>query len=162
MKKINSEKSMNNIKQTILSVAIIALIFPILSLANNQAQSSEHIWHVEAVSSISGSTATHQPVYSSSFTAGSVQSHAIQLDGLEQPLFVMGDDAFSIQWFKGNEDKLKRLHAVGIIVNVDQHQLNRLQENTSLPLIAASVDGLEFFVPEQHYPFIITSQRVEQ
>lgn len=92
----------------------------------------------------------------SSLTPGDVSTQKIAVPGLSQPLFVIGDDKRSIAWVQQHQSQLQRLHALGIVTNIeDASAFAKLQQQVGLPLVPASLDDLTRLLPVQHYPFLI-------
>ena len=99
----------------------------------------------------------------SSFTSGIVKPHKISSPPFPYPIFVIGSDETSINWAQQNAAKLKALHAIGIITNVNSDkEFEHVKEDISLPLIPASIDGLQELVKTSHYPFLLINGEVIQ
>lgn len=104
------------------------------------------------------------PVHSPALTPGIIQSRVIDRPGLDMPVFIVGYDKLSLEWLQHNREQLKKHHAAGIVVNVEnQDQLRHLRQ---------VADGLEINpVPGgkiarqlelAHYPVLISKNRIEQ
>lgn len=79
------------------------------------------------------------------------------------PLFLMGTDAVSLQWAKQNAQKLKSVHAFGMITNVDTAaQTVAIEHATGLTLMPVSLAGLAAVIGTQCYPFLIDQGWVVQ
>lgn len=99
----------------------------------------------------------------SQLTVGIVKSTRITTPNLMRPIFVMGDDAFSIKWAKTNASDLKKMGAVGFITNVEsQDRVNKIEDETGLTLFPAQLSGLSEHLPITHYPFLWTKGGIEQ
>lgn len=93
----------------------------------------------------------------SSFRSGKVENHRLQFKKFAStPVFVIGDDNYSIKWATQNSDYLKKIHAFGIITNVENAKaVSKVEMKTGLALISTSLTGLEKIVGTNHYPFLI-------
>lgn len=103
------------------------------------------------------------PVRSARLTPGNVERRIIHVSGLT-PLFLIGDDARSRAWLRARIDSLRKLHAIGFVVNVDSldtlSSLRRLAPG--LTLAPASGDELAQRLELHHYPVLITATGIEQ
>lgn len=99
----------------------------------------------------------------SDLTPGDVDAQHLELQGLHYPLFVIGDDERSFKWVIAHQQFLKNIHAIGIVTNIDNEAAyHKLQQQIGLPLIPASLEGLEHIIPVQHYPFLINNYELSQ
>lgn len=102
------------------------------------------------------------PVVTHSMTPGSVSPRALSLPGMT-PLFLVGDDPHSRRWLIDNRQRLVRLHAAGLVVNVKTMEglqaLRRLAPG--LTLIPASADDIARRLSLSHYPVLLTEQGLE-
>lgn len=103
------------------------------------------------------------PVVSWSLSPGPVESRAIDVPGL-RPVFLVGDDSLSRSWLRLQRDKLRRLNALGLVVNVASPaglaELRQLAEG--LQLIPVTGDDLATLLGFSHYPVLVTSSFLEQ
>ncbi len=100
---------------------------------------------------------------STDFTVGKVISHPSDNPAITQPIFVMGDDEFSVHWAKEHAATLKRMKAIGFIANVSSmDQLQAVEDQTDLILFPANLWDLNKIVPVRHYPFLLTNRDIEQ
>ncbi|QQE89879.1 integrating conjugative element protein [Azotobacter chroococcum] len=103
------------------------------------------------------------PVVSWSLSPGPVESRAIDAPGL-RPVFLVGDDSLSRSWLRLRRDRLRRLNALGLVVNVASPaglaELRRLAEG--LRLIPVTGDDLAALLGFSHYPVLVTSTYIEQ
>lgn len=80
------------------------------------------------------------------------------LPTLPQPMFVIGDDDYSLQWFEANREILVQYGAVGMLTHVDSRetweQLQRLVAPLQLYPLNADMLAQEFGVPG--YPILVT------
>lgn len=80
------------------------------------------------------------------------------LPTLPQPMFVIGDDDYSLQWFEANREILMQYGAVGMLTHVDSRetweQLQRLVAPLQLYPLNADMLAQEFGVPG--YPIMVT------
>ncbi|SEJ27537.1 integrating conjugative element protein, PFL_4695 family [Azotobacter beijerinckii] len=103
------------------------------------------------------------PVVSRSLSPGPVASRAIDIPGL-RPVFLIGDDSLSKSWLKLWKDKLRRLKALGLVVNVATPEglLELRQLAEGLRLIPVTGDDLAGLLEFSHYPVLVTSTFLEQ
>lgn len=82
------------------------------------------------------------------------------MPGLPRPLFIIGNDKFSMQWFNANRAELERFQAAGIITKVDnEKEFRELQKAVSpLPLMPMSADALADELGVPGYPIMITGR----
>lgn len=103
------------------------------------------------------------PVVSWSLSPGPVESRAIDVPSL-RPVFLVGDDSLSRSWLRLQRDKLRRLNALGLVVNVASPaglaELRQLAEG--LQLIPVTGDDLAALLGFSHYPVLVTSSFLEQ
>ena len=116
-----------------------------------------------SVSSVQPPAATDVfPVYSKRLSPGFIEARDIDMLGLN-PVFLVGDDSLSRNWLRANKDRLQRLNATGLVVNVASpdalDDLRQLAEN--LRLIPVTGDDLARLLDLEHYPVLITDMRLE-
>ena len=103
------------------------------------------------------------PVHSLLLTPGTVTQRVIQAPGLS-PIFLIGDDARSRTWLHQRIDTLRKLNAIGLIVNVESSEalegLRRLAPG--LALVPVAGDDLAQRLGLSHYPALITATGIEQ
>ena len=74
-----------------------------------------------------------------------------------QSIAVVGADEVSAQWLNMNNEYLKELNCVGIVVNVEsQEQLEALRSYTDIPLFAMSGESLIKYFGNV-YPYVVDS-----
>ncbi len=102
------------------------------------------------------------PVRSKRLTPGSVVGRAIRAPGLT-PMFLLGDDERSRAWLRSHVERLRALHAVGFVVQVDSEAaLKSLRQLApDLALTPASGDDLAQRLGLTHYPVLITATAIE-
>ncbi|ACO77653.1 hypothetical protein AvCA_14370 [Azotobacter vinelandii CA] len=103
------------------------------------------------------------PVVSWRLSPGPIESRAIEAPGM-RPVFLVGDDSLSRSWLRAKRDRLRRLNALGLVVNVASPaglaELRGLAEGLSL--IPVSGDDLAALLGFAHYPVLVTSTYIEQ
>jgi len=103
------------------------------------------------------------PVRSTRLTPGPVTARSISAPGLT-PFFIIGDDSRSRDWLRRHLARLRDLHAVGAVVNVESAEaldsLRRLAPG--LRLSPAAGDDLAQRLALTHYPLLITADAIEQ
>jgi integrating conjugative element protein (TIGR03765 family) len=104
------------------------------------------------------------PVRSELLAAGPVEHHATKLSGLTQPMFLVGDDERSRQWLQQRLPELRRLKAVGLVVQVQSidrlHALRRLAPGVMLSPVSG--DDLARRLGLRRYPVLLTPTGIEQ
>tara|TARA_R110001599_G_scaffold69051_4_gene194496 strand:+ start:16265 stop:16798 length:534 start_codon:yes stop_codon:yes gene_type:complete len=103
------------------------------------------------------------PVRSTLLTPGTVERRVIEVPGL-RPLFLVGDDKRSRAWLRQRVEVLRKLGAVGLVVNVkSQATLDALRRLApELILSPVSADDLARRLGIRHYPALITATGIEQ
>lgn len=104
------------------------------------------------------------PLHTASMTPGQVQTCALHLPQLVQPLFLIGSDNFSRTWLKLNRDQLQALHALGFLVEAqNQADLDNARQNgDGLTIIPIRADQFAAQWHLQHYPVLISAQGITQ
>ncbi len=109
------------------------------------------------------SVASALPVRTPELTPGRVNARSLRLPGM-QPVFIVGDDDLSRQWLLQRAGDLKRLNAMGFVVNVENVQdLQRLK--ALLPKVSmapASGSDLARRLQLTHYPLLLTDSGIVQ
>lgn len=103
------------------------------------------------------------PVRSARLSPGEVSRRAIAVPGIT-PFFLIGDDEHSRAWLRQRASVLRRLGAIGLVVNVASIEaLAALRELApDLMLVPASGDELAERFGLRHYPVLITATGIEQ
>ncbi len=93
----------------------------------------------------------------SNLTYGKVNKKHLNIEHLPLiPIFVMGADEDSIKWAETNASYLKKIHAIGIITNIETKKRKKeITDKTGLFLINANANGLEDTLGVKHYPFLL-------
>lgn len=103
------------------------------------------------------------PVRSMLLAPGVVERRAMDAPAL-RPFFLIGDDPRSRAWLRERIDVLRKLNAVGLVVNVEStaalDELRRLAAGFTLS--PASGDDIARRVGIAHYPVLITATGIEQ
>lgn len=105
---------------------------------------------------------TMLPVSTPELKPGKVATQALPKEVvLSQPLFIVGDDAFSYRWLEAKQDYLRRINAKGIVVNSSKQGWLRLSRY-ALPLYP--VQGRDFAKAFglTHYPVLIEHRTIKQ
>ena len=97
------------------------------------------------------------PVSTPELTPGRVTARPLKLPGIGA-LFLIGDDALSRRWLADNRDRLQKMNAAGMIVNVQSQQaVASLRELVpGIALAPASGSSLARRLQLSHYPVLIT------
>ena len=103
------------------------------------------------------------PVHSARLTPGTVPPRAVSLPGMT-PLFLVGQDAASLQWLSRHAQALQELGANGLAVEVgDARALRRIQTAApGLNIWPVSGDDIAERLELEHYPVLITPTGLEQ
>lgn len=103
------------------------------------------------------------PVRSARLSPGKVENRVANTPGVAS-FFLIGDDDLSRRWLASRRDVLKKLNAVGLVVNVQQvDALTELRDiGFGLDIVPASADDLAERLGLQHYPLLITANGIEQ
>lgn len=103
------------------------------------------------------------PVRSRRMSPGHVAPQTLNLPGLS-PIFIVGDDPDSARWLSTSADLLRRLRAVGFVVNVEtDDRLRRLRAAApGIQLVPAVIDNFATSIGLTHYPALITPTGIEQ
>ncbi len=103
------------------------------------------------------------PVHSSALSPGGVSPRTVNLPGLA-PLFLVGEDALSLEWLAQHASTLQALGATGLAVEVsDSNALQRIQAAApGVPIWPVSGDDLAARLQVEHYPVLITPTSLEQ
>lgn len=103
------------------------------------------------------------PVRSTQLTPGEEQGRVINAPGL-QPMFVVGDDEFSMTWLLQRHEQLQQMQAVGVVVNVANAE--RLAEvrrwAAGIEMVPTPADDLAGRLGLRHYPLLITATAIQQ
>ncbi|MFK0270507.1 integrating conjugative element protein [Pseudomonas asiatica] len=103
------------------------------------------------------------PVRSARLSPGAVPLRTLSLPGMT-PLFLVGQDAASLQWLSRHAKALQDLGANGLAVEVDDAQaLRRIQTAApGLNIWPVSGDDIAERLELEHYPVLITPTGLEQ
>ncbi|EFH8051134.1 TPA: integrating conjugative element protein [Escherichia coli] len=80
------------------------------------------------------------------------------------PVFIIGDDPFSLRWMSEHLEKFKSLNALGLVVNVasaDRMELLNKQAD-GLLLVPVVCDNLMQLLQLNAYPVLITETEISQ
>lgn len=100
----------------------------------------------------------------SDFTPGVVKKKKLNMKHFgESAFFLIGPDALSVKWAKQNAVYLKKIHAIGMITNVDNaRQTQKVEKETGLYLMPTKIKGLSEVIGVKHYPFLIVKNWIVQ
>jgi integrating conjugative element protein (TIGR03765 family) len=103
------------------------------------------------------------PVHSARLSPGAVSQRTLKLPGFS-PLFLVGQDAVSLEWLAQHAQRLQELGASGLAVEVaDAQALRRIQASApGLEIWPVSGDDIAERLELQHYPVLITPTGLEQ
>ncbi|AVD90019.1 integrating conjugative element protein [Pseudomonas sp. SWI44] len=103
------------------------------------------------------------PVRSERLTPGTVPPRTLDLPAIT-PLFLVGQDAFSLNWLSRHAQALRDLGASGLAVEVaDVQALRRIQAAApGVNIWPVSGDDIAERLELEHYPVLITPTGLEQ
>lgn len=103
------------------------------------------------------------PVISHKWSVGRVQSKPLNLPGA-LPMFLIGADDISRKWIHQNRDRLVKMHAIGLVINVNTvDEMNELRQIIpELTLMPSPADTLAERLGIYHYPILLTSEGISQ
>lgn len=104
------------------------------------------------------------PISTPSLTQGTVVKRRINQPYLSNPIFLFGADKYSMNWLRKNKELLKRIEAIGILVNVkDEQELKAVSVIAKgLKIIPAPAVDLAKQLNLSHYPLLISKEFIEQ
>lgn len=97
-------------------------------------------------------------------TPGDVTPNSIANEALIQSIFLIGSDERSKTWLTKNCDRLKQIHAIGLLVQVNtQEEISEIQTlGNGLMILPISPNELISKYSLQHYPVLITKEGIVQ
>ena len=104
------------------------------------------------------------PVRTPAMQPGRVRARRIDRPGLTHPVFIVGADPISLQWLHLHAAQLKKHHATGIAVNVENaRQLQQLQKAAG-GIAISPVPGQKIArqLSLSRYPVLVSKTRIEQ
>ncbi|HBC3949107.1 TPA: integrating conjugative element protein [Vibrio parahaemolyticus] len=101
------------------------------------------------------------PVRTPGMSPGQVVRKAIT-QSVGQPLFIVGDDARSHQWMRAKRDYLARIHAVGVVVNVNDARGWLRMTQYGLTVYPVRGDDFAKAFGITHYPVLVEDHTVKQ
>ena len=103
------------------------------------------------------------PIISHKWSVGRVQPKPLNLPGA-LPMFLIGADDTSRQWLYKNKDKLIKMNAMGLVINVNTvDEMNELRQIVpELTLMPSPADTLAERLEIYHYPILFTPEGISQ
>lgn len=99
----------------------------------------------------------------SPLTPGVVPSQTVHFPYLTQPIFVIGDDDYSLAWLSQHSEDLRRLKAIGLMTNVaSAERYEAIEAKTGWTLLPVSLEGFNQLLAVDHLPFLVTANRLWQ
>ena len=106
------------------------------------------------------------PITTPEMSPGRVTPQPIDQPFMSRPLFLIGSDRFSHQWFIQNRERLSELNAAGMLVQVDSIEdlqtMARLSDGFSVQIMPASGSDIARQLGLKHYPVLIWKNGIEQ
>jgi integrating conjugative element protein (TIGR03765 family) len=100
---------------------------------------------------------------SKNLTIGKVKSQTINIKNLPQPIFIIGSDEKSLNWLDKYHSRLKKIKAIGFIVNLkNSDEYKKISGKYKLPLFPINGDAFADKFNIHHYPVLISQHRIEQ
>jgi integrating conjugative element protein (TIGR03765 family) len=96
-------------------------------------------------------------------TPGRVERRALDLN-FARPFFLIGADSLSRRWLKARRAELRRVGAVGMLVQAETVDDLRLVAELAdgLPILPAPASDIAAALGLSHYPVLISNQGIEQ
>mgnify|MGYP005863392615 CR=1 FL=1 len=93
----------------------------------------------------------------SDLTPGEIKKHCLEAVHFPNyPLFIIGTDQRSFSWVKQNATYLKKIHAFGIVINVEKPSaVQKIENQTGLLLTPVQIKGLDSLLGIHHYPVLV-------
>ncbi|HBC3529393.1 TPA: integrating conjugative element protein [Vibrio parahaemolyticus] len=101
------------------------------------------------------------PVRTPGMSPGQVARKAIT-QSVGQPLFIVGDDARSHRWLHAKRDYLARIHAVGVVVNVNDARGWLRMTQYGLTVYPVRGDDFAKAFGITHYPVLVEDHTIKQ
>lgn len=106
------------------------------------------------------------PIKTPEMSPGRVTPRAINQPYMTRPLFLIGTDRLSQQWFIQNRVKLGELNAAGMIIQADTTEelqaIARISNGYNLQIMPASASDIAHQLKLKHYPVLIWKNGIEQ
>lgn len=106
------------------------------------------------------------PITTPEMSPGRVTPRPINQPFMSRPLFLIGSDRFSRQWFIQNRERLSELNAAGMLVQVDSIEdlrtMARLSDGFNVQIMPASGSDIARQLGLKHYPVLIWKNGIEQ
>lgn len=101
------------------------------------------------------------PVHTKSMTPGPFEPIR-RRTGVSRPFFLVGSDAYSLKWLAQNHDRLIKLHALGLVVEVADAVVFGDVESAAAGLVVRPVpaDLIAKHLGVKHYPALITAEGI--
>lgn len=104
------------------------------------------------------------PIVTPNMKSGVFEQQKINLVNLDKPIFIVGSDNLSISWLTKYAAKLKKLNAIGLLVQADTNlEVARVKKAANGAIIlpmSGEIIGEQLGI--HNYPVLITKNLVEQ
>jgi integrating conjugative element protein (TIGR03765 family) len=103
------------------------------------------------------------PIQSPGLTPGRVEPRSVE-QRFARPFFLIGADSLSRQWLKARRAELRRIGAIGMLVQAETVGDLRLVAELAdgLPILPAPASDIATALGLSHYPVLISNQGIEQ
>lgn len=103
------------------------------------------------------------PIQSPGLTPGRAEPRSVE-QRFARPFFLIGADSLSRQWLKARRAELRRIGAVGMLVQAETVDDLRLIAELAdgLPILPAPASDIATALGLSHYPVLISNQGIEQ
>ena len=104
------------------------------------------------------------PIETPSMKPGKIMAKTKNNGFLQKALFLVGSDSTSKSWLVKNRENLKKIGAVGLLIQADSvEDIKTMQRLANgLKMIPASAESIAKELGLTHYPILISKDRVEQ
>lgn len=118
----------------------------------------------EAVKEPNQATFNIFPIETPLMSPGKTEARQIDLPQLPQPLFIIGSDELSKNWLKEHAAQLKKIKAIGFLIQAQNETDFEAVKNIAdgLAIIPLSGDQLATQWNINHYPVLISRKAIEQ
>jgi integrating conjugative element protein (TIGR03765 family) len=101
------------------------------------------------------------PVHTKAMSPGPFEAQR-RPTGVSRPFFLVGCDAYSLAWIERNRDRLRQLHAFGLVVEGSDAQAYRHLTSLAEGLLIRPVagDAIAKYLRIEKYPALVTADGI--
>lgn len=101
--------------------------------------------------------------FENKYTYGRVKEKKISNAINMQPFFVVGSDEYSVAWLKDNSESLRKIKAIGYLVNSKEaDELQKIRKIYRGVVMPSNMDEFLEHFNIKHYPFLVNDGWIEQ